>query len=382
MPEHCSRVSGVRPPRGAAIGAGLHAGQVLVDPLVGVGQAWVNQPARPEPVPPNQVHLRGQGGCAPRYTQDTSRWLGTGLVVTRADPSDDAVGWGKLAAMSPAAHITVTVALIVIGAGVLHASWNAIVKDIDDLLLAFGLVGVVMTLGGGIGLVVTGLPFRNAIPFVLGSVVIHVAYQLGLMRSYRLGAFNQTYPIARGTSPLVVAVGGYFLASEHLGPGPLTGVIVLAVGLMSLAFSSGRLSRADFPAVAAAVLTGLTIAGYTLVDGLGVRRAHDPFAYTYLLFLVQGPVFPALVLGRRPLAVWRDLSTVARGLSAGLLALVAYGAVLWAQTRAPLAEVAALRETSVISAAVIGVLCFKERFGSRRLVAALLVAAGIALIAF
>jgi drug/metabolite transporter (DMT)-like permease len=284
--------------------------------------------------------------------------------------------------MTVSTHVTATVALIVIGAGGLHATWNAIIKYIDDGLVAFGLMGVVMTVGGGIGLLVTGLPFRAAIPFVLGSAVIHVAYQLGLMQSYRIGAFNQTYPIARGTSPLVVAVGGYFLANEHLGPGPWAGVSVLAVGLMSLAFSSGRLSRADFPAVGAAVLTGLTIAGYTLVDGLGVRRAHDPYAYTCLLFLLQGPVFPVVVLVRRPLAVWRELPTVAKGTAAGLLSVVAYGAVLWAQTKAPLAEVAALRETSVITAAVIGAMFLKEGFGSRRLAAAVMVATGIALIAF
>jgi drug/metabolite transporter (DMT)-like permease len=279
-------------------------------------------------------------------------------------------------------HVTATVALIVIGAGGLHATWNAIIKYIDDGLVAFGLMGVVMTVAGGIGILVTGLPFRAAIPFVLGSVAIHVAYQLGLMESYRIGAFNQTYPIARGTSPLVVAVGGYFLAHEHLGPGPWAGVSLLAVGLMSLAFSAGRLSRADLPAVGAAVLTGLTIAGYTLVDGLGVRRSHDPYAYTCLLFLLQGPVFPVLVLVRRPLSAWRDLSTAAKGMAAGILSVVAYGAVLWAQTKAPLAEVAALRETSVITAAVLGAVFLKERFGSRRLAAAIMVAAGIALIGF
>ena len=151
---------------------------------------------------------------------------------------------------------------------------------------------------------------------------------------------------------------------------------------MSLAFSSGRLSRGDLPAVGAAVLTGLTIAGYTLVDGLGVRRAHDPYAYACLLFLVQGPVFPIMVLAKRPLTVWRDLPTAAKGVAAGIPLVVAYGAVLWAQTKAPLAEVAALRETSVITAAVLGAVFLQERFGLRRLVAAVLVAAGIALIGF
>jgi drug/metabolite transporter (DMT)-like permease len=131
---------------------------------------------------------------------------------------------------------------------------------------------------------------------------------------------------------------------------------------VSLAFSAGRITRAELPAVSAAVATGLTIAGYTLVDGFGVRRSHDAYAYAALLFLLQGPVFPAIVL-------------------AGWLSVAAYGGVLWAQTRAPLAEVAALRETSVVFAAVIGAVALKERFGGRRVAAALLVAAGILLIA-
>ncbi|HXQ60160.1 MAG TPA: DMT family transporter [Acidimicrobiales bacterium] len=269
---------------------------------------------------------------------------------------------------------------MVLGAGVLHAVWNAIAKQVDDRLTAFALIGMLSTVAGGATLVVTGLPDGAAVPYAVVSAGLHVVYDLALMHSYRLGAFNQTYPIARGTSPLVVAVGAYFLAHERLPGAALAGVVVLAGGLMSLALSSGRLSRADLPAVGAAVFTGLAIASYTLVDGLGVRRAHDPYAYAALLFLLLGPVFPAVVLVRRPLSVWRAGAVVRRGLVAGALTLAAYTIVLWAQTRAPLAEVAALRETSVISAALIGTLFLKERFGARRVTAAVLVATGIVLI--
>jgi drug/metabolite transporter (DMT)-like permease len=269
---------------------------------------------------------------------------------------------------------------MVIGAGVLHALWNAIAKYVDDRLVAFALIGAVAAVAGGVGLAVTGLPYRAAIAYAVVSAVLHLGYNLALMNSYRLGAFNQTYPIARGTSPLVVAVGAYLIAHEHLSAPAVTGVVVLAVGLMSLAVSSGRLSRSDLPAVGAAVLTGIAIASYTLVDGLGVRRAHDPYAYAALLFLLQGPVFPLVAVFRRPLAVWRPASTLARGVTAGALSVVAYGIVLWAQTKAPLAEVAALRETSVISAALIGTVFLHERFGPRRVAAAVLVATGIVLI--
>jgi drug/metabolite transporter (DMT)-like permease len=282
--------------------------------------------------------------------------------------------------MTAHSSLTASIVVIVIGAGALHAAWNAILKHVGDRLMAFAAMGVLSMVAAGATLAITGLPYRTAIPFAVASAALHIVYDLALMNSYRLGAFNQTYPIARGTSPLLVAVGAYFLADEHLPGVALAGVVVLAVGLMSLAFSSGRLSRADFPAVGAAVLTGIAIASYTLVDGLGVRRAHDPYAYAALLFLLQGPVFPAIVLFRRPLSSWRSVPIMGRGLVAGALSLVAYTVVLWAQTRAPLAEVAALRETSVIWAAVIGAVLLKERFGVRRAMAAVLVAAGIVLI--
>jgi drug/metabolite transporter (DMT)-like permease len=200
------------------------------------------------------------------------------------------------------------------------------------------------------------------------------------MNSYRLGSFNQVYPIARGTSPLVVAVAAYFFANERLGAVPLAGVAILALGLMSLALSAGRLARPDLPAVGVAVLTGFTIAAYTIVDGLGVRAAHDPYAYAGLMFGLQGPVFPLIAVVRRPARQWRDKSMVSRGLLAGALLVVAYGTVLWAQSRAPLAEVAAIRETSVIFAALIGMAFLKEQFGIRRVAAAAVIAAGIVLI--
>jgi drug/metabolite transporter (DMT)-like permease len=276
-------------------------------------------------------------------------------------------------------QITLQVVLIVIGAGALHATWNAIAKYLDDRLVVFALVGVASTAGGGLALAITGLPSRAAIGFAIVSAAIHIGYDLGLMISYRLGAFNQVYPIARGTSPLVVAFGAYFLAGEHLGAVPLAGVAILAAGLASLALSADRLTTSELPAVGFAVLTGLAIAGYTIVDGLGVRRAHDPYAYAGLLFVLQGPVFPVIAAIRRPRS-WLTGPGTGRGLLAGALSLAAYGIVLWAQTKAPLGEVAAIREAGVVFAALIGMKLFAERFGIRRLAAAAVVVAGIVLI--
>lgn len=277
-------------------------------------------------------------------------------------------------------HLTPAVIGIVIGAGALHAAWNAIAKQVSDRLIAFAWLSLTTMVTGGIVLAVTGLPRSQAIPYVIASAVIHVGYNLALMNSYRLGALNQTYPIARGTSPLVVAIGAYFLAGEHLSVIALAGVATLAAGLMTLAASSGRLTRGDLPAVGAAVLTGLTIAAYTITDGLGVRHAHGSLAYGALLFFLQGPPLIAAAAIRRPLAAWKDTTTINRGAVAGLLSMLAYGIVLWAQTRAPLAEVAAIRETSVVFAALIGVAWLGEEFGRRRVAAAVVIATGIVLI--
>jgi drug/metabolite transporter (DMT)-like permease len=277
-------------------------------------------------------------------------------------------------------QITLPVVLIVIGAGALHAVWNAIAKSCDDRLAIFALIGVASTVGGAGALALTGLPSRAAIGFAVVSAAIHIGYDLALIRSYRLGAFSQVYPIARGTSPLIVAFGAYFLAGERLSVLPAVGIAALAAGLASLALSSGRLTKSELPAVGTAALTGLTIASYTIVDGLGVRHGGDPFAYAGLLFLLQGPVFVVIAAARRPPASWLTGATAAKGLLAGALSLVAYGIVLWAQTKAPLAEVAAIRETSVVFAAVIGMKLFGESFGGRRVAAAVLVAAGIVLI--
>ncbi|MGO9080503.1 MAG: EamA family transporter [Streptosporangiaceae bacterium] len=278
-------------------------------------------------------------------------------------------------------RLTPEIVLIVIGAGALHACWNAVAKQAEDRLLAFGFIGVAAALGGGAVLAVTGLPYRAAIPFAIASAAIHVGYDLALLNSYRLGAFNHTYPIARGTSPLLVAAGAYLFAGERLSPAGLAGVTVLAAGLVALALSAGRLTRAALPAAGAAALTGVTIASYTLVDGLGVRQAHDPWAYAGLLFALHGPFVALAAAARRPPRRWLDRSTARSGLLAGVLSLAAYGIVLWAQTRAPLAEVAAIRETSVIFAALIGMVFLREQFGPRRAAAAAVIAAGIILMA-
>ena len=213
--------------------------------------------------------------------------------------------------------LTPGVLFVVLGAGVLHAIWNAITKSIDDRIVAFAAMGAVSTVAGAVGLIVTGLPGHDAVEFAVASAAVHIVYDLALMQAYRLGSFNVMYPVARGTSPLVIALGALVFAGEHLSALALSGVCVLAAGLISLALSSGRLDRSELPALTAALVTGLLIAGYSLIDGLGARRSSDPLAYASLLFVVQGPVFVIVAALRRPDRSWVRGRPASLGMLAG-----------------------------------------------------------------
>ena len=270
----------------------------------------------------------------------------------------------------------------VLCAGVLHATWNAIASAIPDKTVAFALIGVAQAAIAVVVLPIVGVPRSGAVAFAAASAVIHVAYTAALLQSYRLGEFGRTYPLARGTAPLLVGAGAWVIAGEHLTALQIAGTCTIAAALTAIVFAGGRLSRDDLPATAAALLTGVTIAAYTVVDGLGVRHAHNPAGYLALLFILETPAVLAIAGYRlRHRLNRRLLRNVPAGIAAGAISVLAYGIVVWAQTRGPLALVSALRETSVISAALIATLLFKEPFARRRLLPSLAVALGIVLIA-
>src|SRR5690349_4736949 len=243
-------------------------------------------------------------------------------------------------------------------------------------------MGVTDVVVGAAIVVAAPSPDRSSWPYVGVSAALHVVYMVLLMRAYHIGDFGQMYPISRGTAPWLVAIGAAVFAGEALPALRLLGVAVISIGLVCLVFAGGVPTRKQRAAIAAALLTGVTIAAYTTVDGLGVRLAGTAAGYTGWLFLLQGPALPivALVVRREQLFSQARRHLWA-GLTGGALSLLAYGLVLWAQTRGQLALVAALRESSVVVGALIGALVFHERFGRWRVLAAVLVAAGILLIA-
>ncbi|MFI6037564.1 EamA family transporter [Streptomyces sp. NPDC051315] len=276
--------------------------------------------------------------------------------------------------------MTPLVTAAVLLAAVTHAAWNAIAHRITDKLTGFALIS-----GGGllIGLAMipfTAFPAGAAWPYLLSSAAIHIAYYALLMRSFRLGDFGQAYPIARGSAPLVVTVLAAVFAHEVPDGWAAAGVALSCAGLTGVALWGLRGHRPAWGAIGAALATGLTIAAYTVVDGLGVRASGSSLGYIAWLMAVQGTVLPAYVLTRRrgeTLATLRPFAAL--GLLGAALSVTAYALVLWAQTRAELAPIAALRESSVIVGAAIGAVFFKERFGAPRIAAAGLLVLGIGL---
>jgi len=276
--------------------------------------------------------------------------------------------------------MTPLIAVAVLTAALTHASWNAIAHGIKDQLVAFTLV-----CGGGALCAAAlapfaSLPHRGAWPFLIASVVIHLGYQYLLMRSFQLGEFGQVYPVARGIAPPTVTLLAAVFVGEWPGAWQTAGVLVASAGLCGVALWGMRGKRPNWPALAAAVGTGMTIAGYTVVDGVGVRASGTSLGYISWLLMIEGMFVPVLAVTARRGELLAQLRPVAaRGLLGGALSITAYGLVLWAQTRADLAPVAALRETSIIVGAAIGSVFFKERFGRPRIVAAVVVVGGIGL---
>lgn len=276
--------------------------------------------------------------------------------------------------------MTPLVTAAVLLAAVTHASWNAIAHHITDKFVGFTLIAFGGMVIGLAMAVFTPVPAAAAWPYMVGSGILHIAYYALLMRSFRLGDFGQAYPIARGTAPLVVTVLAAVFAHEVPDGWALAGVAVSCVGLTGVALWGLRGRRPNWPAIVAALATGLTIAAYTVVDGLGVRDSGTALGYIAWLMACQGVVLPVYAVYRwrgRTLAVVRPFAAL--GFLGAALSVLAYGFVLWAQTRAELAPVAALRESSIIVGAGIGAVFFKERFGVARVAGAGLVVVGIGL---
>lgn len=270
----------------------------------------------------------------------------------------------------------------VIAAAAMHAGWNSLLKVSLEPLIAMTLVSAMGGLAALPLLIVFGWPKAAAWPWLIGSILVHLAYYGALAEAYRRGDMSQIYPIARGGAPLLTAVLSRFFVTEPISALALTGIMALGSGVALMSLLGRRRGAAFDPvAVAFALLTAVIICGYTIIDGIGARAAGDPHAYSAALFVIDGIPLPLLVLWRRgPSALAPALNHLVPGFAGGAMSLGSYWIAIWAMTVAPIALVAALRESSVLWAAAIAVVFLKEPVVPARAVAAAMILCGLVLI--
>ncbi len=264
---------------------------------------------------------------------------------------------------------------LVLFAALLHASWNAMVKAAPDRAASLAGIAAAHVIAGLALTAISPPPAPESWPSLLASTVVHYGYYVLIFHSYRVGDLSQAYPVARGVAPALVAVSTFLIIGENLSPLGWVGVAAVSAGIGLLAFLGGRAGSRQ--ALAYALLLGLCIAAYSVADGIGVRRAGDPNAYIGWLFLLEAPVVLFIAGNRARVRAPLGLRTAAVGLIGGFLSVAAYGIVLHVKTFAPIGAVSAVRESSVVIAALLGVILFHERPWKGRLFAAVIVACGV-----
>jgi len=262
--------------------------------------------------------------------------------------------------------MSLAVSMAVLLAALLHASWNAMIKGGGDVL--HDTAGIV------VGAMLIGLPFifivpapsAAAWPFIIASVTVHLAYYWLMVSAYRAGDLSLVYPLMRGVAPLITAVAGIAVLGEMPVPVAWLGMLLVSAGVFALGYRAlGHApSRA---AVVFALANAVVIALYTLIDGYGARVSGNAWSYIVWLFVLDGIPFTLWMLAtRRATFIAHLRNRSRRALLGGGLSAAAYAISVWAMTKAPVALVASLRETSVLFATLIGARLLHERLSARR----------------
>ena len=264
--------------------------------------------------------------------------------------------------------------LLTLFAALLHAGWNALLRGGDDRLWSMSIMCVAIAAVCVLIAPFMPMPARASWPWALLSALLHVGYNLCLVRSYRSGDLGQSYPIARGSSPLMVTCAAAIFAGEKIELRTLAGIALISGGILLLAISGGkgRMPNLRYP-----LATGAFIAAYSVVDGIGVRLSGSALSYTLWMSACWGALMPALYIALR------DAKSLLRGrpglpvaAAGGLVSLLAYGIIIEAMASAPMGAVSALRETSVLFAAVLGYLFLGETLTIGKMLACAVIAAG------
>ena len=269
--------------------------------------------------------------------------------------------------------MTLPVLGIVLTAALLHALWNALVKSSGDRAITLGLIALGHCVPAFLLLPFVDIPAAAAFPYIVASTVMHWAYYFYLNVSYRFGDLSLIYPIARGCAPVMVALGAMVWADETLPFWAWVGILTVSAGIMILA----TVRNADKRGIGAALLTSAIIAAYSVIDGIGIRISGAPISYVVWLFAAEICVAAFVLTTRFDRAKAIASKAVFIGIAGGIISGLAYGLALYAKTLAPIGIVSAVRETSVIFAALIGVYWMGEGPAQRRLIAASVVALGV-----
>ena len=279
--------------------------------------------------------------------------------------------------------MSLSLALLLLLAALIHAAWNALLKRSGDRLLT---LTVIIVTGSSLGWAATPLvsfPPPATWPLLAGAVVVHNAYYVFLLQAYRFGDLSHVYPLSRGLAPLLVAGMAAGVAGEVPGAAGIGGLLLVSAGIAALTFAEGIPRGTAARAVVFAGLVGIMIAGYTVIDGLGIRWSRSPWDFIVWLLAFNGIPLLAIALMRRSgqlAAFFRQHGKHA--LVGGLISCIGFCIVLFALSRGTMAHVAAIRETSVLFAAIIGAVMLRESFGAVRIAAAAAITAGLVLLQF
>ena len=274
-----------------------------------------------------------------------------------------------------------SVFMAVIAAAAMHAGWNAILKIRLDPFLAVVLVNAACGIIALPAALYIGVPELHVWPWIFSSILIHLFYYLTLSGAYRLADMGLVYPIARGSAPLMTTVLSMVLIGEAVSPLGFLGVVLLALGILAIAWRRAGVKALDGTALKLALACGVSITAYTLVDGLGARATGNPHQYSAWLFVMDSVLITLFALvWKGPRALKPTLGFIGPGFAGGAMSLTAYWISIWAMTKAPIGLVAAVRESSVLFGAVIAVVVLREPLLPNRIVAAVLIVAGLVLI--
>ncbi len=270
--------------------------------------------------------------------------------------------------------MNITVVLLALSAAVLHATWNAVLRTGEDRLWTVTVMSSTMTVVALPLVAVLPMPASDAWPFLAISACLQVGYSVFLVAAYRHGELGQVYPIVRGSVPVLVTIGGLVFADDQLSSRTAIGVALVGMGIMSLTIGKGRTSTTS---ILYALATGLIIATYTLIDSIGVKQTEHAASYAAWICVLYGTLLPltfVAIRGRPTINIHTPETRKAMG--GGVVSLLAYGAVIIAFSLGPAGPITAIRETSLVFAAIIGRLFLQESLTPRRISACIIVVLG------